>query len=283
MCMTVVPVPTVKRGRKPGRGGRGRRGGRGGRPSTGSQQAKRERSPSSDSPKSGTRGKLAKLGSSSGRKSVESLRSLRPRSSQQNSDTSLDEASLDNQLGPAPKAKVHANENEAGTVGVGPNPMKPSLTPSNSKPTVQKPVTEATTESIEKKIPRLIDVSAGNRREALAGVQPLDWTTEDVAQFLRVNDYTAYCESFTKAVCKVEQVFSLRLTICLTPSFQLVDGRTLLSLNKDQVLKLTDMKLGPSVKILDLITQLKTRAINPSGLARQPSINVQATGQSSQR
>lgn len=183
--------------RKTGRG-RGRRGGRGGRQNAASQQpTKRDRSPSSDLAKSGTRGKTARLGSSTtGRKSAESLRSLRPRSNQQNSDTSLDEASLDNQILPTNKPKD--SEKEAATNSV--DPVKASLGTPNSLPIAQKPSAEVAADSNGKKVPRLIDVSAVNRREALAGVQPLEWTTDDVAKFLRVNDYTAYSEAFTKAV-----------------------------------------------------------------------------------
>jgi hypothetical protein len=38
-----------------------------------------------------------------------------------------------------------------------------------------------------------------------------------------------------------------------------VDGRGLLSMSKDQVLQLTNMKLGPSLKIFDLVSQLKSK------------------------
>lgn len=61
---------------------------------------------------------------------------------------------------------------------------------------------------------------------------------------------------------------------------QSVDGRALLNLTKEQVLALTQMKLGPSVKIIDLITQLKTR-VGSSGFARQQSTNLQTLGQPS--
>ena len=50
----------------------------------------------------------------------------------------------------------------------------------------------------DKFIPRLIDVSPANRREALVGVSPLDWSSDDVAQFLTVNDCSAYYENFLK-------------------------------------------------------------------------------------
>lgn len=61
-------------------------------------------------------------------------------------------------------------------------------------------LTGEATDSSGKRIPRLIDVSAAHRREALSGVAPLEWNPQDVAQFLRVNDCAAYCDTFTKAV-----------------------------------------------------------------------------------
>lgn len=50
----------------------------------------------------------------------------------------------------------------------------------------------------------------------------------------------------------------------------MIDGPALMSLNKDQVLQLTNMKVGPSVKIFDLIGQLKPRsAVTNNGASRQ--------------
>jgi hypothetical protein len=45
--------------------------------------------------------------------------------------------------------------------------------------------------------------------------------------------------------------------------FQKIDGRTLLTLTKDQIIDLTGMKVGPSLKIYDLIQQLKIK-LNPA-------------------
>ena len=53
---------------------------------------------------------------------------------------------------------------------------------------------------IAKCIPRLIDVGPAQRREALVGVLPLDWSQQDVAQFLKNNDCAAYSTYFTEAV-----------------------------------------------------------------------------------
>jgi len=45
--------------------------------------------------------------------------------------------------------------------------------------------------------------------------------------------------------------------------FQEVDGKALLKLTKDQVMDLTGMKVGPSLKISDLIQQLRVK-VNPA-------------------
>lgn len=45
--------------------------------------------------------------------------------------------------------------------------------------------------------------------------------------------------------------------------FQKIDGKALLTLTKDQIIDLTGMKVGPSLKIYDLIQQLKIK-INPA-------------------
>lgn len=91
-----------------------------------------------------------------------------------------------------------------------------------------------------KYIPRLAD---GLQKSSDAGeLVPSEWNVSDVAQFLRVNDCTTYCDNFSK---------------------QKVDGKTLLMLTKDQIIDLTGFKVGPSLKIYDLIQQLKIK-VNPA-------------------
>ncbi|KAK4018260.1 hypothetical protein OUZ56_000323 [Daphnia magna] len=249
-----VVAPVVKKGRKPGRGGRGKSRGGGrhsGRPPNSTTPSlvvtKRDRSPSADSSKPAIRGKAAKLVPVSIKKTQESPRSLRSRGGQnQNCPSPADEAptAIQNQYQRSSRRKTDTEDADISNSSFG-SPMNESWTSRSVPPTsaiVQKVLENGSTgESKDgngKRIPRLIDVSAANRREALSGVAPLEWTSEDVAQFLRVNDCTAYCDTFTKAS---------------------VDGPGLLSLSKDQVLKLTNMKLGPSVKIFDLVSQLKSK------------------------
>ncbi|KAK0077711.1 hypothetical protein PV325_003554 [Microctonus aethiopoides] len=91
-----------------------------------------------------------------------------------------------------------------------------------------------------KYIPRIAD---GWQKSSDCGdLVPIEWNVFDVAQFLRVNDCATYCDNFSK---------------------RKVDGKTLLALTKDQIIDLTGFKVGPSLKIFDLIQQLKIK-VNPA-------------------
>ncbi|XP_013413115.1 MBT domain-containing protein 1 [Lingula anatina] len=71
-------------------------------------------------------------------------------------------------------------------------------------------------------------------------ILPERWTVFDVCQFLRINDCGAYCDSFSR---------------------KNIDGRKFTTLTKEQIVNLTGMKVGPSLKIYDLIQQLKMRIL----------------------
>ncbi|XP_043793799.1 polycomb protein Sfmbt-like isoform X1 [Apis laboriosa] len=96
------------------------------------------------------------------------------------------------------------------------------------------------TSASSKYIPRLAD---GVQKSSESGdLVPSEWNVFDVAQFLRVNDCATYCDNFSK---------------------RKIDGKTLLTLTKDQIIDLTGFKVGPSLKIYDLIQQLKIK-VNPA-------------------
>lgn len=96
------------------------------------------------------------------------------------------------------------------------------------------------TSASSKYIPRLAD---GIQKSSESGdLVPSEWNVFDVAQFLRVNDCATYCDNFSK---------------------RKIDGKTLLTLTKDQIIDLTGFKVGPSLKIYDLIQQLKIK-VNPA-------------------
>ncbi|KAK9507297.1 hypothetical protein O3M35_007184 [Rhynocoris fuscipes] len=90
-------------------------------------------------------------------------------------------------------------------------------------------------EATPKIIPKLVDTSDPVE---LSKVDPNEWDEMDVGQFLTLNNCAPYCESFTK---------------------KKINGKVLLTLTKDQIIDLTGMKVGPSLKIYDLIQQLKNK------------------------
>lgn len=91
---------------------------------------------------------------------------------------------------------------------------------------------------------------------------PDSWNVFDVAQFLRVNDCANYCDAFSKQVLLIRTVTNF---FCVLIFLQKVDGKTLLNLSKEDILEFTGGKVGPSLKIFDLIQQLKIK-VNPSQL-----------------
>ncbi|XP_059617822.1 polycomb protein Sfmbt isoform X2 [Phlebotomus argentipes] len=106
--------------------------------------------------------------------------------------------------------------------------------------------------SSPKYIPRLNDTSSlpdiatGSSASSDMELCPEVWNIFDVATFLRVNDWTAYCDTFSR---------------------NKVDGKRLLELTKDEIITMLSMKVGPSLKIYDLIQQLKCK-LNPTQLRR---------------
>lgn len=87
----------------------------------------------------------------------------------------------------------------------------------------------------DKKVPRLV---GGGAVELGDCSSPAEWTARDVARFLQANDCAPYTSAFTH-----------------------VDGPRLLTLTKDQIIEMLQMKVGPSLKIFDLIQQLKCKFI----------------------
>ncbi|XP_026733149.1 polycomb protein Sfmbt-like [Trichoplusia ni] len=90
----------------------------------------------------------------------------------------------------------------------------------------------------DKVIPRLVNTSVP--LDVLNSVDPENWTTADVAKFLTVNDCQPYCVNFSN-----------------------ITGPMMLQLSKDEIIELLEMKVGPSLKIFDLIQQLKCKIKQP--------------------
>ncbi|XP_065347744.1 polycomb protein Sfmbt isoform X2 [Cloeon dipterum] len=88
-------------------------------------------------------------------------------------------------------------------------------------------------------IPRLIDSTTCLENKDL---DPLSWDPNDVCVFLCMND----CEAYTKGFKDKN-----------------INGISLLKLSQDEILDLTGLKVGPSLKIHELIQQLKKK-VNPT-------------------
>lgn len=69
-------------------------------------------------------------------------------------------------------------------------------------------------------------------------LSPESWNEFDVGQFLRVNDCAAHCEIFSK---------------------KKVDGKRLLEITEKEIFELFDHKMGPAVKVQDLIKKLRDK------------------------
>ncbi|XP_065210100.1 polycomb protein Sfmbt isoform X2 [Planococcus citri] len=95
-----------------------------------------------------------------------------------------------------------------------------------------------------KLIPRLSDC-----KSKAISIRPDTWDVEDVAEFLKTNDCATYCDAFIKKG---------------------INGRKLLELSKDEVHSLAGMKVGPSLKIQNLINQLIMK-VNPAHMRRNKS------------
>lgn len=128
--------------------------------------------------------------------------------------------------------------------------------PSNKRQTKlqqQQPASSSTESTPQKYIPKLSysSSSANNSppesptssSSSTGGtsLQPETWTMDEVVQFLTINDCKSHCESFIASQ---------------------VDGKRMLELTKDDIITLLGMKVGPALKIFDLIQQLKLR-VNP--------------------
>ncbi|XP_060530236.1 polycomb protein Sfmbt isoform X2 [Cylas formicarius] len=112
----------------------------------------------------------------------------------------------------------------------------------NEKVTSEKrqPAYSSSSSCSSKLIPRLIDNSSSSCD--VSELCPDDWAVSDVVEFMRINDCANYCESFMRKE---------------------VDGKKMLNLTKEDIIDYTGGKVGPSLKIFDLIQQLKIK-VNPA-------------------
>lgn len=69
-------------------------------------------------------------------------------------------------------------------------------------------------------------------------LSPLEWDCNDVIDFLKKSNCSQYCELFMK---------------------HKIDGKRLLQLTQNEIIQLLGMKVGPGIKVFDLIQQIKVK------------------------
>lgn len=67
-------------------------------------------------------------------------------------------------------------------------------------------------------------------------LSPLEWDCNDVIEFLKRSNCSQHCELFMK---------------------HKIDGKKLLQLSQNEIIQLLGMKVGPAIKVFDLIQQIK--------------------------
>lgn len=69
-------------------------------------------------------------------------------------------------------------------------------------------------------------------------LSPLEWDCNDVLEFLKRSNCSQHCELFMK---------------------HKIDGKKLLQLSQNEIIQLLGMKVGPAIKVFDLIQQIKAK------------------------
>lgn len=69
-------------------------------------------------------------------------------------------------------------------------------------------------------------------------LSPLEWDCNDVIEFLKRSNCSQHCELFLK---------------------HKIDGKKLLQLSQNEIIQLLGMKVGPAIKVFDLIQQIKVK------------------------
>ena len=69
-------------------------------------------------------------------------------------------------------------------------------------------------------------------------LSPLEWDCNDVIEFLKRSNCSQHCELFMK---------------------HKIDGKRLLQLTQNEIIQLLGMKVGPGIKVFDLIQQIKVK------------------------
>lgn len=88
-------------------------------------------------------------------------------------------------------------------------------------------------------------------------LSPLEWDCNDVLEFLKRNNCSQHCELFMK---------------------NKIDGKKLLQLTQNEIIQLLGMKVGPAIKVYDLIQQIKVKVAPYMGGSAQAMTGSGTTG-----
>jgi len=88
------------------------------------------------------------------------------------------------------------------------------------------------------------------------------WNEKDVSEFLLFNQCATYCDVFlSQVISLLEDNFYTFFIFCYIKNcLQNIDGLQLLNLTKEEIIHMTGNKVGPSLKIFDLIQKLKNKS-----------------------
>lgn len=71
-------------------------------------------------------------------------------------------------------------------------------------------------------------------------LSPLEWDCNDVIEFLKRSNCSQHCELFLK---------------------HKIDGKKLMKLTQNDIIQLLGMKVGPAIKVFDMIQQIKSKVV----------------------
>lgn len=86
------------------------------------------------------------------------------------------------------------------------------------------------------------------------------WSERDVSEFLLFNQCATYCDVFLSQVISLFDMLKCLFYIYyIKNNLQNINGIQLLNLTKEEIIHMTGNKVGPSLKIFDLIQKLKNK------------------------
>ncbi len=99
-----------------------------------------------------------------------------------------------------------------------------------------------------------------------SNLDPASWTVEEVSEFLEINECVSLLDAFAEQVIMAHFDFLIILMLLNSVRYirlQSIDGSKFMALTKPDIMKLVNNKIGPCLKVENLISLLKAR-LNPA-------------------